>query len=161
MSVSFDELYRRHLCRHGQFGINILHLASVIVTYVSVIEILFQFTQAIWIVGAIWGSYSLLLLCNLRIGLFLVTNVVLAAMLGLAVVLPPLPVTWAWVYVLVILASHRFQLWSHSVYTEHRDMTEFQKKYPKGATLFVVLLIYELPILLNFFLLNKKEPKYA
>ena len=36
------------------------------------------------------------------------------------------------------------------VYTAATDMTEFNKKYTKGSVLFVVLLIYEVPIVLNF-----------
>lgn len=161
LKVNFDELYRRHLCRHGQFGINVLHLVSVVITYVSVIEILFQIPGAKWIIGAIWVSYSVLLLCNLRPGLFVLTNTGLAVLLGVSVAVPSLPVWLIWVYLSGIIASHRFQLWSHSVYTERLDMTEFHKKYPKGVRLFLVLLIYELPILLNFFLINEKEPKHA
>ena len=28
-SVDFAELYARHLCRHSQFGINVIHLAAL------------------------------------------------------------------------------------------------------------------------------------
>lgn len=107
----------------------------------------------------VWAIYGVVLACNLRLGLLLVTNMALGVMLAIALAVPPLPTGWLWIYLLLILASHRFQLWSHSVYTEHRDMSEFQEKYPKGLKLFFVLLLYELPILLNFFLLNEKEPK--
>jgi hypothetical protein len=43
-------------------------------------------------------------------------------------------------------------------------MTEFNAKYPKGRLLFVVLLVYDLPILLNYLVFdtqreNRAEPE--
>jgi len=159
--IDFDEMYDRHLCRHGQFGINVLHLLSVVITYVAVIKLISQIPRAEWILGTAWISYNLLLAVNLRAGMLLLANLGLAALVGISLLIPPLPLWLVWVYPLAILASHRFQLWSHKVYTDHKDMSRFQKKYPKGRRLFVVLMIYELPILLNFFRLNLKQPKHA
>jgi hypothetical protein len=36
-------------------------------------------------------------------------------------------------------------------------MTEFDKKYWKGATLFILLSLYELPILLNYLCFGRKD----
>jgi hypothetical protein len=38
-------------------------------------------------------------------------------------------------------------------------MTEFNQKYPKGPTLFVVLMFYEVPTLLNYLVFEGKKGK--
>jgi len=61
----------------------------------------------------------------------------------------------------MIPVSYKIQAWSHRFYTVESDMTEFNKKYVKGSILFVVLLIYEVPIVLNFLLFvpRRAEPR--
>src|SRR5262249_29763910 len=66
---------------------------------------------------------------------------------ALLLALPPLPI---WLSLVLILLAHWVQSWSHRVYREERDMTEFNKKYKKGFLLFVLLSLYELPLLLNY-----------
>jgi len=39
----------------------------------------------------------------------------------------------------------------------HRDMSEFEDTYRKGPKLFVILLMYELPILLNYLLCGQAD----
>jgi hypothetical protein len=68
--------------------------------------------------------------------------------------LPPLPV---WLWVVLVVLSHRVQNWSHQLWPKERDMTEFNRKYRKGPALFVLLLLYELPILLNYLLFDRKN----
>ena len=53
--------------------------------------------------------------------------------------------------------SHKPQAWSHKVWAVERDMTEFNKRYPKGPVLFVVLLVYEVPLLLNYLAFDRKN----
>ena len=33
--VNFQELYARHLCRHSQYGINVIHVAAVFGIYLA------------------------------------------------------------------------------------------------------------------------------
>ncbi len=69
-------------------------------------------------------------------------------------VLPP----WAfWVYLLPIPVFYKLQAWSHKVWNLERDMTDFNQKYRKGFVLFVVLLFYEVPIVLNYLVFNPKR----
>lgn len=53
----------------------------------------------------------------------------------------------------MIPVAYKLQAWSHRVYTLETDMTEFNQKYRKGSVLFVVLLLYEVPIIMNYFAL--------
>lgn len=68
--------------------------------------------------------------------------------------LPEVPV---WVHILLLFAWHRFQVWQHRIYDKSLDMTEFTEKYRKGFALFVLLAIYELPILLNFLVFDRRN----
>ena len=52
---------------------------------------------------------------------------------------------------------HHFQQWNHKVYQMHRDMSAFDATYRKGPHLFVLLLVYELPILLNYLLFGRSD----
>ena len=49
------------------------------------------------------------------------------------------------------------QNFSHKIYTRETDMTEFNLRYPKGRVLFFVLLINEVPILLNYLLFDRQN----
>lgn len=44
---------------------------------------------------------------------------------------------------------HRLQQFSHNLYHMHRDMSEFEAESPAGWGRFLLLLVYELPILVN------------
>jgi hypothetical protein len=68
--------------------------------------------------------------------------------------LPPLPV---WLSLALLVLSHKVQAWSHKLYRAERDMTEYNKKYKKGLVLFVLLSLYELPILLNYLVFDRKN----
>ena len=52
---------------------------------------------------------------------------------------------------------HWFQIWNHKVYDKQLDMGDFTGKYQKGPVLFVLLSIYELPILLNYLVFDRKN----
>ena len=68
--------------------------------------------------------------------------------------LPELPV---WVNLLMIPIWYKLQSWSHKWYRIEHDMTDFNRKYAKGSVLFVVLLFYEVPIVLNFLVFGRKD----
>jgi hypothetical protein len=36
-------------------------------------------------------------------------------------------------------------------------MTEFNRKYSKGSVLFIILLFYEVPIVLNYLVFGRKD----
>jgi hypothetical protein len=147
LRVNFQELYERHLCRHSQFGINVLHLTSVVGVYLALFGLLYHATQSEWVLAVLGVIYLGILAFNLPAGVFAATALFLGLLFAGAIYLPELP--W-WAYVVIVLVFHRLQVWHHYLYTEARDMTEFNKKYKKGLALFVLLSVYELPILLKY-----------
>ncbi len=159
LRIRFEELYRRHLCRHGQFGINVLHLMAVYGIYFSVFSlaaILLQYlptqpgpTFVTATLAALSVPYLLLLLCNVPLPAFLATLAATTALIWTARAGSELFVA---VHLLLIVFWHRFQLWSHTRYTLRRDMTEFTATYRKGVTLSVLLAVYELPLLHHYFI---------
>ena len=152
--VDFQELYRRHLCRHSQFGLNVWHLIAVAGVYFALFGIAFALPAAPWIVGSVLAVYFVILACNIPLSLLLL-NFLLIGMLLLGFrALPEVPV---WVHVVMLLIWHRFQVWQHRIYQQSADMSEFAGKYQKGPALFVVLAVYELPILLNFLIFDSRS----
>lgn len=163
-SANFAELFSRHLCRHGEFGINVLHLIAVYGIYLSVYalvstvisltgpELNWRIRSAILFAAS--GPYLILMFRNLSgvVLLLVVVSILSLCVFGTLVSVVP----W-WLHLLLIPAWHRVQLWSHRIYRREKDMTLFAEKYPKGMKLFVLLSVYELPILLNFFLKGDRE----
>ncbi len=83
---------------------------------------------------------------------------VFLALLVTAVVAIPAPPQWAfWIYLLLIPILYKVQAWSHTIWNTERDLGEFDRKYTKGFVLFVVLLFYEVPIVLNFLTFDRKH----
>src|SRR5262245_4424082 len=155
-AVSFDELYQRHLCRHSQFGINVQHLTGVAVTYFMLFGII------AWACGP-WGGWALMALTVPYLAV-LATNVpppvfaaVLAFMIAVFAAFLPPPHMPVWLCALVIVVSYKIQACAHRFFTEERDMTEFNKKYRKGPALFLLLSVYELPILLKYLVVDWKN----
>ncbi len=147
LQVNFQELYRRHLCRHSQFGLNVWHLIAVFGIYFSLYGIAFALPGAPWIVGTILGIYFLVLGLNVPFRVWVLNVLIVGLLLAAYLSLPQVPV---WVYVVLLLIWHRFQVWQHRYYDKSHDMQEFTDKYRKGPALFILLAIYEMPILLNF-----------
>lgn len=162
LRIRFDEIYRRHLCRHGHFGINILHLIAVIGIYLSLFGIVGRLVNEVLpdvgrspVVVLMFTVPWFLVVCrNVPWKVSISTGVFVTV---LACLWSRLPVPPVWVWFAIIVGMHRFQLWSHSLYPMHRDMTEFSETYPKGFRLFVLLLVYELPILLKYLILGRED----
>jgi len=152
--VDFQELYRRHLCRHSQFGLNVWHLVAVVGIYLSLYGIAFALPGAAWIVGGVLTVYFLILAFNIPFRVLLLNLLVVGTLLLAYLSLPAIPV---WVYALLLVVWHRFQVWQHRVYDRVADMGEFAGKYRKGPALFVLLGVYELPILLNFLVFDNRN----
>ena len=163
LSINFDEVYQRHLGRHSQFGINVLHLIAVYGVYFSV----FCLARAALTAGLpqlspaeltllLFGlsvPWLAVLMWNVRMGALLL-SVLSAILLSIAAALLPLPL---WLALPLLPVWHQLQQVSHRWFTEHRDMSRFAAGYPKGAKLVIMLAVFELPILLHYFLVGDRD----
>jgi hypothetical protein len=152
--VEFNELYSRHLCRHSQFGVNILHLLALFFVWFGVYGILYRVTRTPWVPVGMAATYVACIAPNLPGRVLVVTALFLALFLLGLLGLPMLPV---WGYAALIPVFYVFQNWSHRVYHHERDMTVFKRKYAKGPVLFVLLLFYEVPLLLNYLVFGRSD----
>jgi len=158
LRISFDELYRRHLCRHSEFGINVLHIVSVWGVYLSLLAIECRCVHWLLPHASVWQLITAMLMTLLPwltvVGINVAPSVLLttggmAIVLCLPAALQPLP---AWVHLLLLPLWHQLQLISHRFYRVQKDMSEFAERYRKGWRLSLLLAVYELPILVQFFL---------
>ena|SRR6516162_898549 len=166
LHVDFRELYARHLCRHSQFGINVAHLAALWATWWAAYAALYWLAvawlnQAEWLPPLLAALYLGVLVPNIPVRVLIVTALFLVLFVLTVLWIPLLPVSLFWLYLLLIPFCYKLQSWSHSIWTVERDMTEFNKKYTKGPVLFVVLLFYEIPLVLNYLVLQPKDWKRA
>ncbi|HEY7328191.1 MAG TPA: hypothetical protein VH592_11145 [Gemmataceae bacterium] len=150
--VNFQELYERHLCRHSQYGINVIHAAAVLGIYLALAGIIFWIVGTEWLLLFVIIPYLVVVASNVPWRILLGTVLFTVLFLALFLYVPKLP--W-WVYVLAIPVFYKIQAWSHKVYNVEKDMIEFNKKYKKGFALFVLLSIYEIPLLLNYLIFDK------
>ncbi len=164
LRINFNELYRRHLGRHSQFGLNVLHLLAVYGIYFSIYSLAAIFVRTITPVQDFAGQalilailsipYLVLLLANVPFIMFIATAVSIALIIVAALFETTMPF---WAHIILIVLWHRFQIWSHKRYALHQDMSEFTAKYPKGLYLFFLLAVYELPILLYYLLAGRRD----
>ncbi len=152
--VDFEDLYAQHLCRHSQFGINVVHLAALVGVWESVYGIAYSLIHVDWLPLALAGAYLAAVALNAPIRVSVATALFLGAFIATLFWMPELPI---WAYLLLMLLCYKIQAWSHKLFATARDMTEFNVKYPKGFVLFVVLLIYEVPFALNYLLFDRKN----
>ena len=152
--VDFPDLYARHLCRHSQFGINVVHLAAIWGVWYGVYALVYLLVRAEWVPVALAAAYLGLVALNAPARVVVATALFLAVFTAAVLWLPLAPF---WVYLIIIPVCYELQSWSHKVFTVETDMTEFNARYPKGPVLFVILLIYEVPLVLNFLLFDWKK----
>ena len=148
--VEFNELFARHLCRHSQHGVNVVHLIALFAIWYAVYGLLYWLVDIEWVLAIPTLIYLAAVAPNVPVRVFVACAVFLALIIAAALYVPA---PW-WAYLILLPVSYKIQAWSHRFYTVEFDITEFNKKYMKGSILFVVLLIYEVPIVLNFLLLN-------
>jgi hypothetical protein len=126
----------------------------VVGTYLALYGILYGLVSSAWALLAVTVPYLLILAPNIPVRVFIVNVVFLGLFFAAFFALPPLPL---WAYAIGVVVFYKIQAWSHKVYTKERDMTEFNKKYHKGFALFILLSIYELPILLYYLFFGKRD----
>jgi hypothetical protein len=154
LRANFSELYRRHLCRHSEFGINVAHIVSVVGTYLALFGLIYGLVHSEWVVVALTIPYLAVLLLNIPLGVFVVNAAFMGLIMAAAFALPE--ISWWW-YLPALFVFHRIQIWSHRFYTRELDMTKFSTKYRKGFALFVLLAVYELPILVNYLFFGRSD----
>jgi hypothetical protein len=157
LGAEFPELYARHLCRHSQFWLNVNHLIAVIGTWLGLYGVagwlLGLLSVAPWLLVVPAAAYLLVIAGNIPLRVLVATAVFIALLLGTYLAVP-MPV---WVYLLLLPVSYEFQQLGHKIWNIEHDMTEFNAKYRKGRLLFVVLTVYEAPILLNYLVFDRKN----
>ena len=152
LRVDFHDLYARHLCRHSQVGINVAHLVALFGTWYAVYGVVYWLCRAEWVVIALAAAYWVVVAANVPARVAAACAAFLTVFVATCLWLPELPL---WAYLIMVPVFYKLQAWTHRVWTVERDMTEFNQRYPKGFTLFVVLLFYEVPIVLQYLLFGR------
>jgi hypothetical protein len=125
--------------------------------YLALYGIVYDFVPSAWgawIVIGIAIPYLVLLAMNVPVRVLVVNLIFLALFFAAFFAIPKLE--WWW-YLLAVVVFHKLQSWSHKVFTKEKPMTEFDKAYKKGFALFILLSIYELPILLRYLFFGRKD----
>ncbi len=92
VSVEFEELYARHLCRHSQFGINLIHLIALFGVWFGVYGFVYSLTREAWVPIALACAYFVVLLPYLPLRVSAAMVVFLAVFVAAVLWVPPLPV---------------------------------------------------------------------
>jgi hypothetical protein len=155
LRVDFADLYARHLCRHTQFGINVAHLAALFATWYGVYALIYYLTgQLVWLPIALASAYLAIVVVSAPARVCWAAAGFLVLFVAAVLWLPELPF---WIYLLMIPVCYKLQSWSHLLFTAATDMTEFNQRYPKGLGLFIVLLVFEVPLVLNYLFFDRKS----
>jgi hypothetical protein len=163
LHVDFDDLYARHLGRHSQFGINVNHLAALYGLWFGIYAAIYQGVfllglPAGWlIIVALAVTYLALVAINAPYHVSLATAAFLAVFVASVLALPRLPSWSIPVFLIMIPVSYKFQAWGHKIWTVAADMSEFNKRFPPGRTLNLILLIDEVPICLNYLMFRRQD----
>jgi hypothetical protein len=163
LHVDFRDLYSRHLGRHSQFGINVGHLLALYGLWFGAYAVIDQTARllgipASWtIVVAMSAAYLATVCINAPPSVCLATAAFLTVFVASVLALPRLPAWSIPAFLLLIPAGYKFQAWNHKVWTVAADMSEFNKRFPPGRDLNLILLIYEVPICLNYLLFRRAD----
>ena len=71
--------------------------------------------------------------------------------------LPTLPAWSILGFLAMVPAFYKFQSWNHKIWTAAADMSEFNRRFPPGRDLNLILLVYEIPICLNYLLFRRED----
>jgi hypothetical protein len=163
LGFDFDAIYTRHLGRHSQFGINIAHLVALWGIWFGIYAAIDQGTRLLglrnsWPVPVAMALAYLATICiNAPPSVIAATAGFLALLVTSVLALPTLP-GWSIVAFLALIpVSYKVQAWSHRMWTKAADMSEFNKIFPPGRDLNIVLLFFEVPICLKYLLFCPKD----
>lgn len=163
LHVDFEGLYTRHLGRHSQAGININHLLALAMLWFGIYAFL---TQGARLVGvpAPWGvpvglatAYLLVIGMHSPPRVILATAAFLALLVGSVVALPTVPGWAAPLFLVLAPIGYKVQAWGHKVWTIATDMSDFNRRFPPGRDLNLILLFYEVPICLNYLVFRPRD----
>jgi hypothetical protein len=163
LHFSFDDLYARHLGRHSQVGINVGHVACLYGLWFGVYAAVYQAAlilgvPAPWLIlAAMAVSYLALVAMNAPYHICLATAVLLAFFVASVLALPTLPSWSIPAFLVMVPVFYKVQAWNHRIWNVAADMTEFNRRFPPGRTLTTILLIYEIPICLNYLLFKRLD----
>jgi hypothetical protein len=163
LHVDFEALYTRHLGRHSQFGINIAHLLALYGLWFCVYAAVAQGARllgmpAAWPVIVLMAlAYLATVTINAPANVTLATAVFLAFFVANLLALPALPAWSIAAFLALIPVFSKLQSWSHRVWTAAADMSEFNKRFPPGRELNLILLFYEVPICLNYLVFRRQD----
>jgi hypothetical protein len=163
LAFDFNDLYARHLSRHSQFGINVGHLAALYGLWFGVYAAIYEATLVLglpggWmIVVALAVTYLAVVAINAPSHVCLATGVFLAFFVASVLALPKLPGWSIPLFLVMPPVFYKLQAWNHKIWNVAADMTEFNRRFPPGRALTSILLIYEVPICLNYLIFNRKD----
>ena len=163
LGFDFEGIYARHLGRHSQFGINIAHLVALCGIWFGIYAAIDQGARHLglrnsWPIPVAMALAYLATICvNAPASVIAATAVYLALLVSSVVALPILPVWSILAFLALIPISYKVQAWSHRIWTKAADMSEFNKVFPPGRDLNIVLLFFEVPICLKYLLFCPKD----
>jgi hypothetical protein len=160
LHVDFDALFTRHLGRHSQIGINVGHLVALYGLWFGVYAAVGQGARLLglpaWpVVVTMAVAYLSTVSVNAPVRVILATAVFLALFVASVLALPALPAWSIPAFLVLAPACYKLQSWNHRVWTAAADMSEFNKQFPPGRDLNLILLVYEVPICLNYLLFRR------
>jgi hypothetical protein len=163
LHFDFDNLYARHLGRHSQFGINVGHLAALFGLWYGAYAALYQMILSSGlpagyvVIGSLALTYLAIVALNAPYHVLLATAAFLAIFVASVVAMPRLPVWSIPAFIAIIPVFYKLQSWNHKIWTTAADMTEFNKQFPPGRALTLILLIYEVPVCLNYLVFKRQD----
>ena len=161
--VDFEDLFARHLGRHSQFGINVAHLGAL---YGMWFGIYAAVKQAILLAGvpvawpitlAMAVAYLAMIAVNAPRRVILATAVFLALFVASVIALPKLPGWSIPAFLVMVPIFYKLQSWSHKVWNTAANMSEFNRRFPPGRELSLILLVNEVPICVYYLIFRRKD----
>lgn len=156
LHVDFEGLYTRHLGRHSQFGINVNHLIALYLLWFGIYSFITQGARLLsvpspWVVPVgLAVAYLAVISLHSPLRVILVTAAFLALFVASVLIVPQVPAWAIPLFLLLIPVGYKIQSRGHKIWTAAADMSDFNRRFPPGRDLNIVLLFYEIPICLNY-----------
>lgn len=163
LRVDFEGLYTRHLGRHSQVGVNANHLVALFMLWFGVYAFLTQGARLAgvpspWMAPVgLATAYLFVISMHSPLRVILATVAFLTLLVGSVLALPPVPGWAVALFLLLVPIGYKVQSWGHKVWTIAADMSDFNRRFPPGRDLNLVLLFYEVPICLNYLVFRRRD----